>query len=135
VRDAAPATGSAAFVDGGFFVLRGDTDHIFVDCGPIGLAGRGGHGHNDCLSFEATLDGVRLVRDSGSYVYTASPVERNAFRSTAFHSTPRVDAKEQNRIDQRLLWHMTEDARPELRVWEPDRSRVGTPATDASPLP
>ena len=120
VDDAETASESAAFRDGGVFVLRGDRDHVFVDCGPIGLAGRGGHGHNDCLSFEATLDGIRLVRDSGSYVYTASPESRNQFRSTAFHSTPRVDGEEQNRIDPGLLWTMTEDALPEVRAWTPD---------------
>jgi len=117
----APTRESAAFREGGAFVLRGESDHVFVDCGPVGLAGRGGHGHNDCLAFEATLAGVRLVRDSGSYVYTASPEERNRFRSTAFHSTPRVDGEEQNRFDPRLLWTMTEDALPELRAWEPER--------------
>jgi hypothetical protein len=113
--------GSTAFEDGGFFVLRSGGDHVFVDCGPIGLAGRGGHGHNDCLSFEATLDGVRLVRDSGSFVYTASVEWRNRFRSTAFHNTPQIDAQEQNRIDPDLLWTMTEDALPELRAWAPGR--------------
>lgn len=121
VGDAEPVRDSAAFREGGVFVLRGDADHVFVDCGPVGLAGRGGHGHNDCLSFEAALAGVRLVRDSGSYVYTASPEWRNLFRSTAFHSTPRIDGEEQNRIDPALLWTLTEDARPELRSWEPDR--------------
>ena len=112
---------SAAFADGGAFVLRGGSDHVFVDCGPVGLAGRGGHGHNDCLSFEATLADVRLVRDSGSYVYTASPRWRNLFRSTSFHSTPMLDGEEQNRIDPTRLWTLTEDARPELRAWSPDR--------------
>ncbi len=112
---------STAFRDGGVFVLRGDGDHVFVVCGPAGLAGRGGHGHNDCLGFEATLDGVRVVRDCGSYVYTASPAARNRFRSTAFHSTPRIDGEEQNRFDPALLWTMTEDALPDLRSWEPHR--------------
>jgi hypothetical protein len=121
VADAQPDQNSAAFRDGGVFVLRGGADHVFVDCGPIGLAGRGGHGHNDCLSFEVTLAGVRLVRDSGSYVYTASPEWRNLFRSTAFHNTARVDAEEQNRIDPALLWTMSDDAHPDLRSWEPDR--------------
>jgi hypothetical protein len=121
VADTEPPGDSVAFRNGGFFVLRGLEDHVFVDCGPIGLAGRGGHGHNDCLSFEATLAGVRLIRDSGSYVYTASPEWRNLFRSTAFHNTPRVDAQEQNRIEPALLWTMSDDAHPELRSWEPDR--------------
>jgi Heparinase II/III-like protein/Heparinase II/III N-terminus len=115
--------GPKAFPNGGIFILRGGGDHVFIDCGPVGLAGRGGHGHNDCLSFEATLAGVRLVRDSGSYVYTASPELRNQFRSTAFHNTPGIDNEEQNRIDPTLLWLLTEDAKPELRLWNGERFR------------
>jgi hypothetical protein len=115
--------GSAAFPNGGVFILRGGGDHVFVDCGPVGLAGRGGHGHNDCLSFEATLAGVRLVRDSGSYVYTASPELRNQFRSTGFHNTPRIDNEEQNRIEPTLLWSLKEDAKPELRLFDGARVR------------
>src|SRR5262249_49840100 len=55
-----PPAASRAFPDGGVYVLRGERDHVFVDCGPVGLAGRGGHGHNDCLAFDAVLDGVHL---------------------------------------------------------------------------
>jgi hypothetical protein len=117
VAEAQTSVPSTAFPDGGVFILRGGDDHVFVDCGWVGLGGRGGHGHNDCLSFEATLAGVRLVRDSGSYVYTASADWRNRFRSTVFHSTPRLDGEEQNRIDPALLWELVEDARPEVRAW------------------
>jgi hypothetical protein len=115
---------SAAFPEGGAFILRGGNDHVFVDCGPVGLAGRGGHGHNDCLSFEATLDGTRIVVDSGTYVYTASAVERNRFRSTAAHNTPRVDGAEQNRIPE-SLWNLEDDARPIVLLSEPLRFRGG----------
>src|SRR5947207_2339762 len=58
-------TSSTAFADGGFYVMRNRRDHVFIDCGPIGTGGLGGHGHNDCLSFEAVLDGVHLVSDCG----------------------------------------------------------------------
>jgi uncharacterized heparinase superfamily protein len=109
---------SRAFPDGGFYVLRNELDHVFVDCGPVGLAGRGGHGHNDCLSFEAALDGVPLVTDCGAFVYTASFAERNRFRSTAFHNTPGVDGAEMNRLQPDLLWSLEYDARPVVRRFE-----------------
>ena len=109
---------SRAFPDGGFYVLRNEADHVFVDCGPVGLAGRGGHGHNDCLSFEAALDGVHLVTDCGAFVYTASFAERNRFRSTAFHNTPCVDGAEMNRLQPDLLWSLEYDARPVVRRFE-----------------
>jgi uncharacterized heparinase superfamily protein len=109
---------SAAFPDGCVFVLGEGDSHVFVDAGPVGLAGRGGHGHNDCLSFEAVVDGTPLVTDCGAYVYTASFEWRNRFRSTAFHNTPNVDDLEQNRIDPHSLWRLEEDARPEVLWWE-----------------
>ena len=114
---------STAFRDGGAVVMRNNSDHVFIDCGFVGLAGRGGHGHNDCLAFEAELDGVLLISDSGSYVYTASPEWRNRFRSTGFHSTPRVDGEEQNRFVPGSLWLLHDDVTPELRVWEPGPQR------------
>lgn len=114
---------SQAFPDGGFYVMRTAVDHVFVDCGRIGLADRGGHGHNDCLSFEAVLDGVRLVSDCGSFVYSRSFEERNRFRSTASHNTPIVDGQEINRLRPELLWHLEYDARPELRRFETGEAR------------
>jgi hypothetical protein len=111
---------SRAFRDGGFFVLRNARDHVFIDCGPIGLAGRGGHGHNDCLSFEAVIDGEPLVTDAGAFVYTASTIERDRFRSTASHNTPRIDGEEINRFVPGSLWTLQYDATPELRQWTID---------------
>lgn len=112
---------SEAFKDGGFFVMRGDRDHVFIDCGPLGLAGRGGHGHNDCLSFEAVLDGTHLISDCGAFVYTESYSERNAFRSTAYHNTPQIDGAEINRfIQPDYLWNLHNDAQPHLLAWDTD---------------
>ena len=113
---------SAAFPSGGVYVLAAGEDHVFIDCGPVGLAGRGGHGHNDCLSFEAVLAGVRVLTDSGSYVYTGDPEARNRFRATAAHNTPRIDGEEQNRIPE-SLWQLEDDAAPEPLVVEPFRFR------------
>lgn len=102
---------SAAFPDGGFYILRNRRDHVFVDCGPVGMAGRGGHGHNDLLSFEAVLDGVHLVTDCGAYLYTADYRARNAFRSTASHNTPLIDDEEINRfVRPDNLWTLRKDA-------------------------
>lgn len=110
---------SRAFPAGGFYIMRNARDHVFIDCGPVGMAGRGGHGHNDCLSFEAVLDGVHLFTDCGAYVYTASYSERNLFRSTSFHNTPQIDGEEVNRFVQPdYLWLLRNDAIPSLKKWE-----------------
>ncbi len=111
--------GPAAFPDGGAFILRDGPHYVFVDCGPVGLRGRGGHGHNDCLSVEIVLDGMPLVVDPGSFVYTADYRARNRFRSTDAHNTPRVDDAELNRfVDARNLWNLQDDARPFPAAWE-----------------
>ncbi len=118
-RDGCPIR-SRAFTQGGYFILRGERDHVFIDCANVGLAGRGGHGHNDCLSFEAVLDGSSIVTDCGSYVYTASYQERNLFRSTRYHNTPLIDGEEQNEfISPFNLWNLHFDASPEVRAWQP----------------
>ena len=112
---------SQAFTEGGVYIMRHAHDHVFIDCGPVGLAGRGGHGHNDCLSFEAFLDGVALISDCGAYLYTASYHERNAFRSTAYHNTPQIDDTEINRfIRPDYLWNLHYDAIPRVLAWHVD---------------
>jgi hypothetical protein len=109
---------SEGFVQGGAYIMRHEDSHVFIDCGPLGLAGRGGHGHNDALSFEAWLDGTPLVIDRGSFVYTASFDKRNEFRSTLSHNTPCIDQEEINRFDPDNLWNMQDDARAECTMWQ-----------------
>ena len=110
---ATAAEASKAFPDGGFYVLRSERAHVFVDCGEVGMHGRGGHGHNDILSFELWLDGMNLVTDCGTYLYTASREWRNRFRSTEFHNVVQVDGEEVNRFfSPDRLWHLRDDARP-----------------------
>jgi len=110
---------SSAFPIGGFYIMRNGSDHVFIDCGPVGMLGRGGHGHNDCLAFEAVLNGAHLVADCGAYVYTASYMERNRFRSTAYHNTPQIDGVEMNRfVSPDNLWNLRDEAFPETRLWQ-----------------
>jgi hypothetical protein len=108
-----PPAETRGFADAGFFVLRSASQYVFVDAGPVGFKGRGGHGHNDCLSFEWHAFGRPVLTDSGAFVYTASPEWRNRFRSTAFHNTIRVDGEEINRFPSELaLWSLRNDAVP-----------------------
>ena len=106
---------STPFREGGVYVLRDPSNYVFIDCGPFGLAGRGGHGHNDLLSFEATLSGVPLITEGGCYVYTADEVSRDIDRGTRSHNTPMVDGQEINRfIGPEFRWNMHNDAAHEL---------------------
>lgn len=117
--------GSIAFKDGGFYIMRDTKNHIFIDCGPIGLAGRGGHGHNDLLSFEAVLDNEHIITDSGQYLYTSDYAERNNFRSTAYHNTPQIEDEEINRfIRWDYLWNLHNDAQHNVIKWESNSQRT-----------
>jgi len=111
---------SRAFSESGNYILQDSINHIFIDCGSIGFADRGGHGHNDCLSFEAVLNGIPLITDRGAYLYTADYKQRNAFRSTSSHNTPQINGNEINRfITDIELWRMHYDAVPEVLKWQP----------------
>lgn len=108
-----------AFKEGGFYIMGNKDCHVFIDCGPIGLANRGGHGHNDLLSFDALIQGEHIITDCGAYLYTADYKERNSFRSTSYHNTPKIDGEEINRfISPTYLWNFKNDAAHSLVRWE-----------------
>ena len=112
------AAGSAAYPEGGFFVLRNGSLYAIVRCGDVGRRGHGGHGHNDQLSFELADARGALVVDPGTYLYTPDPVARNLFRSTAFHATLRVGGAEQNELRTDDLFTMTDRTRAEALSWD-----------------
>ena len=89
-------TGSSrlAYPDFGAFILRSERAFLGVRCGPVGQNGVGGHAHNDQLAIELNVDGHDLIADPGSYVYTALPERRNAYRSIAAHFGPGLEGGE-----------------------------------------
>ncbi len=110
---------TTAFPAAGVYILSDTNNHVFIDCGPVGLAGLGGHGHNDALSFEAWLNSELVITDPGAYCYTASFDDRNAFRSTSSHNTVQVDGQEANRFySPDHLWNLHDDARCECLKFE-----------------
>lgn len=111
---------SKAFPKAGIYIMRHDDLYMIVDCGDNGYDGQGIHGHNDTLSFELCAYGHTFITDSGTYVYTAAPVWRNRFRSTAYHNTVVVDKQEMNPIDEtRLrLFSLPTVAQPTVNKWD-----------------
>jgi hypothetical protein len=104
---------SQYFEKGGVAVLRSMNQYLYVDAGPVGLRGLGGHGHNDILSFEWHAHATPILTDSGAYVYTADADARNKFRSSDFHNSVMVDGNEVNRFwPNGSLWHLFADAEP-----------------------
>lgn len=118
-----PASGSAAYPDGGYWTLRGGGLYAIVRCGDVGVGGLGSHAHNDALSFELTAGEQTLVIDPGSFVYTADPDARTRFRSTAFHSTLSVDGAEQNPISPGALFFMEDRRRAEAIAFDAGPAR------------
>ena len=109
---------SAAFESSGYYVMKNDSDYVFIDCAEIGLSGRGGHGHNDCLSFELSLQGQSIIIDPGSPAYTGNYHLRNKYRSTLSHNTPMVDDVEMNSfIHPKYLWNLSYEAKPKVNQW------------------
>lgn len=82
---------SRGFAEGGFYILRSSDAHVFFDAGDIGMNGRGGHGHNDTLSFELWAHGAPLIVDSGTYAYTFDVKARQEFRSARAHNIMVID--------------------------------------------
>ena len=78
----------------GCYVWRSDRLVLAVRCGEIGVAGLGAHAHGDQLAIELVIDGINHVRDPGSYVYTPSPQQRNAYRSAHAHHVPHFKGRE-----------------------------------------
>lgn len=113
-RNYAPSTAHAAYRDGGYWIMRSGPLYVLVRCGDVGV---GSHAHNDALSFELAFDGQPMIVDPGSYLYTADPVERNRFRSTAFHSTLQLDGAEQNPIT-KALFAMEDGRQAEALSWD-----------------
>ena len=119
------ATSASAYPDGGYWIARPGELYLLVRCGDVGVGGIGSHAHNDALSFELSFGPQPLIVDPGSYLYSADPLERNRFRSTAFHGTLQIDGAEQNPISGKIdsLFRM-EDVRMATALrWEADSAR------------
>jgi len=95
---------SISFNDSGWYFIKNNDENkeifssLAVLCGPNGQKNKGGHSHNDKLSFSLNINGFDIFTDPGTYVYTPSIGLRNDFRSTNFHSTVCIDNLEQNRF-------------------------------------
>ncbi len=113
---------SRSFPDGGFYIMRTKDVHLFIDAGELGQRGRGGHGHNDTLSFELWLNNAPIIVDPGTYAYTFDLAARRALRSTLAHNTVMIDGKEIADFDG--IWSVKEEkAAPKIVQWSSDDER------------
>lgn len=90
------------FEDARVAIVKDCGDYLFFNSGGYSRYPKetdftiGTHTHNDLLSFELALGGKDIIVDAGTYLYTSSSEDRNAFRSTMKHNTIVVDGEEQN---------------------------------------
>lgn len=115
---AGPMPQSQSFPEAGTYVLRHDDLYLLFNASEAGVNGRGSHGHNDALSVEVSAGGVPFIVDPGTYLYTANLDQRHLFRSTAYHSTVKVDGHEQNTTDRSMPFIIGNEARPRVLAWE-----------------
>ena len=101
-------------------IVRRDTGlWMFCSATGPGIYGHGGHTHNDLLAFELSYGGDDFLIDSGTYVYSRSPEERNQFRGTRAHNTVVIDGEEQQRLGKGWdLWTVANDGNPRVRFPE-----------------
>lgn len=78
--------------DSGYVRLSSARACVVCDVGSPGPAYQPGHAHAGTLSFELSVDGARVIVNSGTSTY-APGIERLQQRSTAAHSTVEVDGE------------------------------------------
>lgn len=95
----APPTGARSWSATGYVALPGafPGDQLIIDAKPIGPPHLPAHGHCSLFSYELSLEGKRIIVDSGVEEYQAG-AWRNYWRSTRAHNTVTVDGAEQAEI-------------------------------------
>lgn len=84
-----------AFEDFGLYIWRSTRIYLAIRCGRLADGNGGGHAHCDQLAIELQVDGLDLLVDPGTYVYTADLRLRNLYRSVSVHHAPHaVDGRE-----------------------------------------
>jgi len=122
---------TCAYPDFGLYIWRSSRFFLSVRCGPVGQNGNGGHAHNDQLAIELNIDGEDWIADPGSYLYTPSPKDRDAYRSVHAHAAPKIRVGEPSRLDLGLF-RLEDNANARCLSFGPDgfegtHSGYGTP--------
>lgn len=98
-----PTSPAAHYPAFGLSIIKTATWHITVRHNSYTKPQISGHFHNDALSITLSVNGIPIFIDPGSYLYTASSVWRNRFRSVQAHNTFFIHDKEPALLDNRLF--------------------------------
>lgn len=83
--------------DDGYCVFSDSRCFLIIDGGPLGPEYLPSHGHADTLTYELSMDGRRVIVDSGVHSYQPDPV-RAWCRGSAAHNTVMVDEQDQSEM-------------------------------------
>lgn len=83
--------------DSGYVRLQNGRAVVLIDVAQVGPDYLPGHAHADTLSFELSVDGRRVLVNSGTSVYGTGP-ERQRQRATAAHNTVTVDGEDSSEV-------------------------------------
>lgn len=87
----------------GISIIKDDCWHLSLRHHAYDVKQPSGHYHNDVGSITLAIKGIPVLVDPGSYLYTASIVERNRFRSASVHNMVHIAGQEPILFDDRLF--------------------------------
>lgn len=96
-------TGTRHFDEFGLSVIKTDRVHVSLRHHAYQKKQPSGHFHNDAASFTFVLDGIPIIVDPGTYVYTPSDMWRNKFRSITCHNTSYIVGREPIPLSEQLF--------------------------------
>ena len=91
------------YPDFGLFIFRNSRIFTGIYTGSSTANGFESHSHNDKLSVFLTIDGIDILTDPGTYLYTPDPDKRNKFRSSFSHNVPIHNNNEQENLESDLF--------------------------------
>ena len=89
--------GVLRLAESGYIRLQQRDAVLLVDAAPVGPSYLPGHAHADTLSFELSLQGQRVMVNSGTSCY-GSGSERQRQRGTAAHNTLVIDGQDSSEV-------------------------------------
>ena len=84
----------ACFPQFGLSIIKTNNWHVTLRHHAYNALQPTGHFHNDIGSITLAVNGIPVIVDPGSFVYTPSAMWRNYFRSVAVHNTSFIDGIE-----------------------------------------
>jgi len=93
----APQIGITHLKSSGYIRVQHGELVAILDVAPIGPSYLPGHAHADTLSFELSVNGQRIIVNSGTSLYGVG-AERQRQRSTAAHNTLEIDGESSSEV-------------------------------------